>query len=104
MFFAEDFWTAGRVFTSRDSALSRRSQNTRCCSRQNRSGRRLVPSIALIINTSNQPDYLARVLRSVAAQTSLPEEVLIADDGSGDDTRELIQAWDVAGKLRAEHI
>ena len=52
-----------------------------------------MPSLALIINTYNQPDYLARVLRGVAAQTSLPDEVLVADDGSGEDTRKLIKGW-----------
>jgi len=63
-----------------------------------------VPSLALIINTFNQPDYLTRVLRGVASQKSLPEEVLIADDGSGDDTRKLLKEWPGAGTLQALHI
>src|SRR5690348_16314260 len=60
--------------------------------------------LALIINTSEQPEYLQRVLRAVAAQSSLPEEVLLADDGSGDETRNVFANWNPASKLRREHI
>jgi glycosyltransferase involved in cell wall biosynthesis len=59
-------------------------------------------SLGLIINTFDQPDYLARVLAGVVRQTSAPEEVLIADDGSGEPTRKLVAEW--AGPLRAKHI
>ncbi len=45
--------------------------------------------ISLVINTFDQPDYLARVLAAVARQRVPPEEVLLADDGSGPPTREL---------------
>ena len=38
-------------------------------------------SLGLIINTHEQPDYLARALSAVARQISPPEEVLLADDG-----------------------
>ena len=44
------------------------------------------PGVALVINTFNQPDYLARVLAAVARQTLLPAEVMLADDGSGPET------------------
>ena len=46
--------------------------------------------VSLIIITYNWPAALARVLESVAAQTRLPDEVLIADDGSGPDTAAVI--------------
>jgi glycosyltransferase involved in cell wall biosynthesis len=46
--------------------------------------------VSLIVITYNWPAALAQVLRSVAAQTRLPDEVIIADDGSTDDTRQLI--------------
>jgi len=36
----------------------------------------------LIINTHNQPEYLARVLMAVARQIALPNEVLLGVDGS----------------------
>ena len=38
--------------------------------------------VSLIINTFNQPDYLARVLAAVTGQSSSLDEVLLADDGS----------------------
>jgi glycosyltransferase involved in cell wall biosynthesis len=49
--------------------------------------------LSLIILTYNQPGALALILKSIALQTVLPDEVLIADDGSGDETRILIRTW-----------
>lgn len=46
--------------------------------------------VSLIIITYNWPTALARTLESVAAQTRLPDEVLIADDGSGPETAAVI--------------
>ena len=54
------------------------------------------PTIALIVNTYNQPDYLARVLAAVSNQAQLPDEVLLADDGSGPETGRgfcPVEAW-----------
>ncbi len=62
-----------------------------------------MPSVALIINTHNQPDYLERVLRAVAGQSSMPEEVLLADDGSGRETRELFAAWAARQRCGTAH-
>ena len=45
---------------------------------------------SLIIATYNWKEALALVLASVRVQTILPGEVLVADDGSRDDTRELL--------------
>lgn len=45
---------------------------------------------ALLISTYNWPEALRLVLESVLRQTRLPDEVLIADDGSGEETRALI--------------
>jgi len=50
-------------------------------------------SVALIISTYNWPQALNQTLRSVANQTLLPNEVLIADDGSDERTANLIQAF-----------
>lgn len=46
---------------------------------------------ALIITTYNWPTALSLVLQSVRAQSMMPDEVIIADDGSGEDTRQLIE-------------
>jgi glycosyltransferase involved in cell wall biosynthesis len=51
------------------------------------------PSCSLLINTHNRPDALERVFKSVSAQTRLPDEVIIADDGSGPTTQAVIQRW-----------
>ncbi|HYG24893.1 MAG TPA: glycosyltransferase family 2 protein [Verrucomicrobiae bacterium] len=61
-------------------------------------------SIGLIVNTYNQPDYLQRVLRSISAQAVLPDEVLIADDGSKEKTREVIDAWKAANRVACRHM
>ena len=60
--------------------------------------------LALVINTFDQPDYLARVLAAVASQNSLPDEVLLADDGSGAPTRELFCVWCAQQKFRTAHL
>ena len=48
---------------------------------------------ALIISTYNWPGALELVLLSVLRQTQLPDEVLVADDGSGEETRQLISLY-----------
>lgn len=48
---------------------------------------------ALLISTYNWPEALQLVLESVKTQTRLPDEVIIADDGSGNATRELIESF-----------
>ncbi|WP_076413174.1 glycosyltransferase family 2 protein [Shewanella sp. UCD-KL12] len=46
---------------------------------------------SLIITTYNWPEALEAVLNSVAKQTRLPDEVIIADDGSKEATVQLIK-------------
>lgn len=48
-------------------------------------------SSSLLIATYNWPGALAVVLSSVRAQQVMPTEVIIADDGSGDETRRLVE-------------
>lgn len=48
------------------------------------------PSVSLLVSTYNWPRALELVLESVRAQRVRPLEVVIADDGSRDDTRALI--------------
>lgn len=48
------------------------------------------PSSSLLIATYNWPEALRLVLTSVRRQRVMPSEVVIADDGSADATRELI--------------
>lgn len=46
---------------------------------------------ALIITTYNWPEALGITLRSVLGQSRRPEEVIVADDGSGPRTAEIVQ-------------
>ena len=51
------------------------------------------PALALVVNTFNQPDYLLRLLNALGRQTQLPQEVVLADDGSDDQTRAVFEGW-----------
>ena len=62
------------------------------------------PKLGLIINTHDQPEYLGRVLRAVALQTSQPDEVLLADDGSEAETGQLFTTWAGKQPFRCEHL
>ena len=50
-------------------------------------------STALLISTYNWPQALRLVLDSVLKQTALPDEILIADDGSDSMTKKLIDSY-----------
>jgi GT2 family glycosyltransferase len=45
--------------------------------------------VSLIVSTYNRPEALALCLQSIAAQTVLPDEVIIGDDGSTEATAAL---------------
>ena len=65
----------------------------------------LAPSdVSLVITTYNSPDRLALVLDSVRDLAPLPAEVIIADDGSTDDTRELIESYAKSFPCPLRHI
>lgn len=53
--------------------------------------------ISIIVTTCNREDALDAVLRSLSRQTDRDFEVIVADDGSGPATAELIESW--KGKL-----
>jgi glycosyltransferase involved in cell wall biosynthesis len=46
------------------------------------------PTVSTVIPTHNRSELLRRALASVAAQTRAPDEVIVVDDGSSDDTCE----------------
>ena len=59
--------------------------------------------ISLIITTYNWPESLNLVLMSVVNQTIVPEEVIIADDGSNDETKEIINKFQKDSELNIIH-
>jgi glycosyltransferase involved in cell wall biosynthesis len=48
-------------------------------------------TVSLLVSTYNWKEALALVLNSVARQSRLPDEVIVVDDGSREDTAELLQ-------------
>lgn len=58
------------------------------------------PTTSLIITTYNNPAYLALVLESALAQSTPPNEILIADDGSTHETRDLVESFGARFRAR----
>lgn len=59
--------------------------------------------ISVIVTTYNWPSALSAVLNSILSQTQLPDEVIIADDGSGLETQALIQRYQSQYPLPLHH-
>ncbi len=60
--------------------------------------------ISLIITTYNRPDMLRVCLESVQRQCLMPDEVIIADDGSTDETRQLIDGIRAEFEIPLKHV
>ena len=58
--------------------------------------------IGVIISTYNNPEWLEKTLWGYLNQTRQADEILIADDGSRDETRQLIESF--KGTLPIKHI
>ena len=61
-------------------------------------------SSSLVISTYNWPEALELCLLSVSSQNTLPDEILIADDGSGQETKEVIERLKRNFKIPVHHI
>lgn len=61
-------------------------------------------SIALIISSYNRTETLQLVLDSVSTQNCMPDEVLVADDGGADATRQLVEAYAKNAPTEIRHI
>ena len=51
------------------------------------------PTCSLVTPTYNWPEALELLLLSILNQSCLPNEILIADDGSTKETKELIEKF-----------
>ena len=60
--------------------------------------------ITLIISTYNFPIALNLCLESVTKQTVMPDEIVIADDGSAEETTNLIRAWRQRLPMPVKHV
>ena len=59
-------------------------------------------TVGVVISTYNNPCWLEKTLWSYETQTVAPNEVIIADDGSGQETRELIERF--TSSLPIKHV
>ena len=59
--------------------------------------------VSVIITTYNRHDALLFVLQSIERQTKIPEEVIIADDGSDANTEKLITNYQESSSLNIIH-
>jgi glycosyltransferase involved in cell wall biosynthesis len=64
----------------------------------------ILPPVSLIISTYNRSDALDKVLAGIRRQTSRPAEILVADDGSGPETRTLIKSWEARLQCPLRHV
>jgi glycosyltransferase involved in cell wall biosynthesis len=62
------------------------------------------PSSSLIVSTYNRPDALLLCLESVFRQKHLPNEIVIADDGSREETRQLIESLKSKSPVPVVHV
>lgn len=60
--------------------------------------------IAVIVTTYNRPDALAAVLEGYLSQTDNNFELLVADDGSRQDTTQVIQQFQTRATFPVQHI
>ena len=61
-------------------------------------------TVTLLISTYNWLDALKRVLKGVECQTVLPDEIVIADDGSREDTVQFIQQYAQTSSVPVRHV
>jgi len=53
----------------------------------------MTPTVAVIVSTYNAHEYLAKVLDGYLAQTRPPDELVVGDDGSDDQTAEVVSSY-----------
>ena len=61
------------------------------------------PTISLIVSTYENPRALAKVLAALAQQRFLPMEIILADDGSGEATKKVIEQSVQASGIPIRH-
>ncbi len=60
--------------------------------------------ISVIVSTYNRPDALSLVLQSLNQQTDTNFEIIVADDGSRNDTKQLVESFESMGFQPLTHV
>jgi len=60
--------------------------------------------VTLIVTTYNWPAALDLTLQSIARQSAAPVQIIVADDGSGPETREVVARWQERLKTPLVHM
>ncbi len=60
--------------------------------------------ISVIVSTYNRPDTLKKVLDGLLAQNRLPDEIIVADDGSSDETKTMLLPYLKNNKVQIKHV
>ncbi len=51
------------------------------------------PTVSVVVPTYNRAEWLGNTLRSVLKQTFIDFELIVVDDGSTDDTENVVQSF-----------
>lgn len=51
------------------------------------------PSVSVIVPTHNNGHFIGEAIESILRQTHPPEQIIIVDDGSTDDTEQVVRRW-----------
>ena len=57
-----------------------------------------------MVNTFNAPEALSKVLEAIYLQSAAPFEILVADDGSGPETRAVLEKWKPQMRCELGHV
>ena len=60
--------------------------------------------ISVILTTYKREDALGAVLRGLSRQSDLSFEIIVADDGSGPATRDLVERWTAGLEVPLKHV
>jgi len=76
----------------------------RSASPPHRPGRDSSFTASLIITTYNWPAALELTLRSAARQSVVPDEIIVADDGSGPETARIVERYSASSRVPLLHV
>jgi glycosyltransferase involved in cell wall biosynthesis len=60
--------------------------------------------LSVILTTYNRPDALKKVLEGLQCQTRLPDEIIVADDGSTHSTKIMLRSYLNHNKISIKHV